>query len=266
MTFDPRQSISTYGYGLQSLAILVHGPTKVGKTRLAGTTGVPAKTLILAGEPGLVSLREHKIRVYEIDTLAKLFGAITWLEGASRDGKLNGWWVFLDSISDIAERLLRHLKTTPNANGKLPDPRHAYGDVNDAMTDAIKRLRNLACNIVIIAEQERIEKPDGTTLYGPSMPGQKLSSKMGYKFDIELAMHAAKDADGRVYSWLQCQADGRFEAGDRTGALAPAEPPDLAALAAKIRATMPTTTPQEVEATPAETPAVETTTEKPESV
>ena len=255
MSFDPRQSISTYGYGLQSLAFLVHGPTKVGKTRLAGTTGVPSKTIILAGEPGLVSLREHRIRVYEIATIGKLFGAIEWLEGASASGKLAGWWVFLDSISDIAERLLRHLKTTPNANGKLPDPRHAYGDVSDAMTDAIKRLRNLACNVVIIAEQERIEKPDGSVLYGPSMPGQKLSSKMGYKFDIELAMHATKDADGRVYSWLQCQADGRFEAGDRTGALSPAEAPNLAQLVAKIRATMPI---EAHEAPPDETPTTTT--------
>lgn len=258
MTFDPRQSISTYGYGIQSLAILVHGPTKVGKTRLAGTTGVPHKTIILAGEPGLVSLREHKIRVYEIDTIKTLFGAIEWLEGASREGKLRGWWLFLDSISDIAERLLRHLKTTPNSNGKLPDPRHAYGDVGDAMTDAIKRIRKLDCNTVIIAEQERIEKPDGSILYGPSMPGQKLSSKMGYKFDIELAMHTAKGADGVVYSWLQCQADGRFEAGDRTGALDPAEPPNLAQLAAKIRASMPAEPEPEGELPSAQEPVADT--------
>ncbi len=247
--FDPRDVSSTYGYGLTSLAFLVHGPTKVGKTRLAATTGVPHKTIILAAEPGLVSLREHNIRVYEMTTVGRLFGAIEWLERGSAEGKLDGWWVFLDSATDIADRLLRLPKTTKMGNGKLPDPRHVYLDVSEAMTEAIKRLRMLRCNTVVITEQERVERPDGRVIYAPSMPGAKLSSKMGYRFDIEVAMHAERHGD-EILRTLQTANDGRFECGDRTGVLDPIEPPDLGYLAAKIMASMPQ--PEPVPEAPAE--------------
>jgi hypothetical protein len=247
--FDPRDVTTTFGYGVTSLAFLIHGPTKVGKTRLAATTGALDKTIILAAEPGLVSLREYSIRVYEMTTIGRLFGAIEWLERGSVSGKLDGWWVFLDSATDIADRLLRIGKTTPMPNGKLPDPRHVYLDVSDAMTEAIKRLRMLRCNTVVITEQERIEKPDKRIIYAPSMPGQKLSSKMGYRFDLELAMHAERDGDN-VQRWLQTVNDGQFECGDRTGVLDPTEPPNLAHIAAKIMASMPQ--PEPVPEAPAE--------------
>ncbi len=239
MPFDPRASQTTLGYGVNSLSILVHGATKVGKTRLAATTGDPRRTIILAAEPGLLSLRDQDIRVYEMDTIETLYGAIAWLEDLARKGKLKGVWVILDSASDIAERLLRTLKTTPGPNGKLMDPRHAYGEVMDGMTEVIKRLRALPCNTVCIAQQERVEKPDGTTSYGASLPGQKLSSKVGYNFEIVLAMHAARRGD-EVVRWFQTVADGRFEAGDRSGVLDPMEPADLGHIAHKILATVAT--------------------------
>lgn len=249
--FDPRSFTTTYGYGVRSLSILVHGPTKVGKTRLAATTGVPGKTIILAAEPGLLSLRDQKIRVYEMDTIATLLGAVDWLERAAAAGKLDGAWVILDSASDIAERLLRTLKTSPGTNGKPMDPRQAYGEVSDAMTDVIKRLRALPCNTVCIAQQERVEKPDGV-VYTASLPGAKLSAKVGYSFELVLAMHARREGD-EVVRWLQTVADGRYEAGDRSGVLDPAEPADLGHIAAKIMASMPTAPEAEApEASPAQ--------------
>jgi hypothetical protein len=42
------------------------------------------------------------------------------------------------------------------------------------------------------------------------------------------------DADGNPQRWLQTQPDFNYTAKDRSGALAPFEAPNLAAIAAKI--------------------------------
>ena len=66
---------------------------------------------------------------------------------------------------------------------------------------------------------------------------QKLGEKAGYQFELVLAMHAKKRGD-TVERWLQTESDGRYEAGDRSGVLAPKEPADIGAIIAKIRASV----------------------------
>ena len=228
--FDPKSYKSTRGYGVDRLSILVYGPTKAGKTTLAKTTGALDKTVILGAEPGLLPLRNVDITYYEIDSIETLEGAFAWLEGLGRRGQLAGRWVILDSISDIAERLLRELKQRPKS-----DPRQAYGEVQDVCLNIMKRARQLPCNTVFIAKQERIEDGEGRLVYGPSYPGKALATKSGYEFELVLAYRLRKSGE-TVERWLQTEADGKYEAGDRSGVLLPAEPPDLGAIASKILA------------------------------
>jgi len=232
MPFDPRAHQSTRGYGVDRLSMLVYGPTKVGKTTLAKTTGALDKTVILGAEPGLLPLRDVDISYYEIDSAETLRGALDFFERLGREGKLAGRWIILDSISEIAERLLRELKQRPKS-----DPRQAYGEVQDTCLEAMKRARALPCNTVFIAKQERIEDGEGRLVYGPSYPGKALANKSGYEFELVLAYRLKKSGD-TVERWLQTEADGKYEAGDRSGVLAPMEPPDLGAIAAKILASV----------------------------
>jgi hypothetical protein len=226
MTWQPDFS-TTFGYGVQSLSALVYGPSGAGKTTLAGTTGDPERTLILAAEPGLLPLRHLNIRVVEIDTQDKLRKVLMWLEGWAASGTMGGWWVVLDSISEIAERVLVDLKA------KEKDPRKAYGEVQDVMMDAMKRVRSLPCHTVIIAKQDRLETDTGL-VYGPSMPGKKLGPRAGYEFDLVFALRVARDPEGRIVRWLQTQPDAQYDAKDRSGVLDEAEPCDLAYIASKI--------------------------------
>lgn len=239
--FDPRLIQSTLGYGIGSLSCLVYGPAGAGKTTLARTTGAPDKTLILAAEPGLLPLRDLPIKWIEIDSLTTLEGALAWLEAQGSRGNLAGRWIIIDSISEVAERCLAELKA------RTKDPRHAYGEVQDRVINAMKRVRSLPCNTVCIAKAERVEDADQRLVYGPSFPGKRLGPGSVYEFDLVLALRVGRDDKGHVERWIQTAADGRWEAKDRSGALAEREPPDLAHIARRVMgaSTTPATEPAE---------------------
>ncbi len=229
MPFDPRAPLDTFGYGVDSLSICVYGDTKVGKTSLAKTTP-ESKTIVFGTEPGLLPLRDRHIRYYQIDTAQDLDRAVSWLE--SGGPKLRGYWIFLDSLSDIAERLLVDLKAQPKK-----DPRQAYFEVSDICLDVLKRLRALPCHTVVICKLDRVEDTEGGNFFGPSLPGAKISAKIGYEFDLVLA-YRVRGTGERVERWLQTEPDGRYQCGDRSGVLSPREAPDLGAIAEKILASV----------------------------
>lgn len=236
MVFDPRSIQTTLGYGADKLSCLVYGPAGSGKTTLARTTGAPEQTLILAAEPGLLPLRDLPVKWVEIDSLETLEGALCWLEERGRRGGLAGRWIIVDSISEVAERCLTELKA------KNKDPRQAYGEVQDKILDAIKRVRSLPCHTVCVAKTERMEDGDQRLVHGPSFPGRRLGPGSVYEFDLVLAMRVGRDESGRVERWLQTAADGRWEAKDRSGALDEREPPDLSIVAGKVLGTLTTVT------------------------
>lgn len=238
MSFDPSEIQSTYGVGVHALSCLVFGEAGAGKTSLAATTGAIAKTIVLSAEAGLLPLRRHKIKYIEITGLAKLLDVIEWLERLGAKGQLAGRWIILDSISEIAERLLRELKTRPTKGGGPPDGRAAYGEVTDTVLDVVKRCKHLPCNTVFLAKQDRIEDGDRRLVYGPMMPGKQLAKAMPYEFDLVMAMRVDL-VDGEKRHWLQVLPDGRYGVKDRSGVLDGAEEADLGAIAAKIVASAP---------------------------
>ena len=67
------------------------------------------------------------------------------------------------------------------------------------------------------------------------MPGNTLKQGISYFFDEVLVLRVEADADGNPYRCLQTARDLQYEAKDRSGALEAFEPPDLAAIAAKIK-------------------------------
>lgn len=234
--FDPRSIGTTYGYGVNNVSALVYGEAGSGKTTLAATTGDPARTLVLAAEPGLLPLRRVGVRFVEIDTPEKLGEVLDWLEGYARQGKQlrARWsWVILDSITEIAERVLKAMLSRPSKSGDKGHGMAAYGDTQAIMLDAIDRVRALPTHTLCVAQLERIEDVTGGLVFGPAFPGKKLGPKSPYKFDLVLAMRLAREGT-QVLRWLQTAADGTYAAKDRSGALDPSEPADLAHIAAKI--------------------------------
>ena len=204
------------------IKVLVHGPSGSGKTRLCGTTG--GKTLIINAEGGLLSLRGQNIDVFTIKTIESLREIYAYL---LTDTKFD--WVCLDSISEVAEVVLAsEMKLTK-------DPRKAYGELATTMSEMIRCFRDLPKNVYFSAKQDKVkDETTGQIFFGPSAPGQKLGTALPYFFDEVFALHNWKDEEGVVKSALQTQRDAQYEAKDRSGALAVAEPANLAAIYQKI--------------------------------
>ena len=204
---------------------LVYGKSGAGKTKLAATAPAP---VILSAESGILSLREYRIPMIQIRTVAELTEAHQWALNSAEARQFAT--IYIDSISEIGEVVLA------NAKAQVKDPRQAYGELIEKMMMTIKAFRDLpGKNVVMAAKQEPIkDEMTGIVQYGPSMPGSKLGPQLPYLFDEVFRLGVGKTLQGVEYRFLQTGPDLQYDAKDRSGSLDPVEPPDLSFVFNKI--------------------------------
>lgn len=214
---------STRGAAADGVKVLVYGGAGAGKTTLIGTLPDP---IIISAEAGLLSLADLDIPYIEVTDMASLREAYSYVASAEASAFKS---VAIDSISEIAEVVL-------NAEKKATkDPRQAYGALQEQMTDLIRAFRDLSGkNVYMSAKMEKIQDESGRILYGPSMPGNKLSQMLPYFFDEVLALRVEKDEEGKSQRALMCDSDGLWSAKDRSGKLDAWETADLSFIINKI--------------------------------
>ena len=201
---------------------LVYGRAGIGKTRLCATAPMP---IIVSAEAGMLSLRDKDVPVIEINKLDDLQRALDYLSGPAG---ANYYTVCLDSISEIAEKVLT------NAKAGTKDGRQAYGILADQMWTTIKAFRDISGKCVLMTAKAKYEKDqDGVMRWGPMMPGNQLTQGLAYYFDEVFHLGRYRGASGEHTS-LQCHADLQYEAKDRSGALGFFEYPDLTNVFNKI--------------------------------
>ena len=218
------QLMTTKGYASDSVKILVHGQSGVGKTTLIGTLPNP---VVISAEGGLLALADLEIPYLNVTNMTELNEAFEWLAGSKEADQFQS--VAIDSISEIAEVVL-------NTEKKLTkDPRQAYGALQEQMTDLIRAFRDLPKkHVYMSAKTEKATDENGRILYSPSMPGNKLGQMLPYFFDEVLALRVERDADGVTHRGLMCDSDGLWTAKDRSGKLSPWEDAELGAIIRKI--------------------------------
>jgi hypothetical protein len=212
---------------LHGVKTLVHGRAGAGKTTLCATAPQP---VIISAEAGLLALRGHKIPVIEVTSMADLYEAYNWAR-SSQEAK-QFYTVCLDSISEIGEVVL----TTEKAASK--DPRRAYGEMADKMSQLIRGFRDLPEKHVYFSAKQTANKDEisGVTRYGPDMPGRQIGPSLPYFFDLVMVLDVGKDAEGKEFRYLRTRTDLQFEAKDRSGALDEYEAPHLGHVFNKILA------------------------------
>jgi len=166
------------------------------------------------------------------------------LEGFLEDRSI----IFVDSISDLTRQAMAYAKQQPEAfserTGK-PDVRGAYGLLGREVIQALKHLQHARGKTVIfVGVLEKVTDEFGTSTWLPQMEGTKAGRELPGIVDQVISMQLfGKDAEG---AWtldeksaerrLVCRSGNPWglPAKDRSGRLDTTEPPDLAALLAKI--------------------------------
>jgi phage nucleotide-binding protein len=203
---------------------LVYGKAGHGKTTLCRTAPRP---FIISAESGLLCLVGSNIPVAEIDTIDDLRSMYLW---ATQSPEVNNFdTICLDSLTEMAEKLLN------SAKKKVKDPRQAYGQLIEEMTDLIRAFRDIKGKHIYFSAKQEWTKDDvtGITSYGPAMPGNKLGQQLPYFFDEVFCLNIGKGAPtlahplGEPFRYLQTAPDFQYSAKDRSGRLDAMEPPDI---------------------------------------
>lgn len=220
--------------------VLVYGGAGIGKTVLTATLPSP---VLLSAESGALSLKRANLeRLYGvgdprvcydvpmiiINNVQDLTDAYNWCANSHEARQFQS--ISLDSISEIGEVVLN------NAKRQVKDPRQAYGELIEKMETLVRLFRDLpGQNVYMSAKMEPTkDELTGVVKYGPAMPGSKLGQKLPYFFDEVFRLGVSKTPQGEPFRFLQTQPDLQFEAKDRSGALAPMEPPHLSHVFSKI--------------------------------
>lgn len=211
---------------LNGVKVLVYSRSGFGKTTLCSTA---SDNIIISSESGLLALKNFDIPVIEITTSKDLKEAYQWAISSKEANKFAT--ISLDSITDIGETILSHLK------GLFKDPRQAYGELLERVLKVVKQFRDIkGKNVYMTAKEARFrDEALGRWMFGPDMPGAKLGPGLPYYYDEVFHLEIGQTDAGKKYRFLRTQPDEMYEAKDRSGTLDEVERPHLDFIFNKIK-------------------------------
>ena len=117
------------------------------------------------------------------------------------------------------------------------DPRMAYGNVQESVTNVMRAYRDLHMHVVFVSKMEK-QNVDNVMQYEPKMVGTKLGQAITYFFDEVLALRVIEEQDDEGATvknrWLQTDVGQGYTAKDRSGKLEGFETPDLTSVIGKL--------------------------------
>ena len=202
---------------------LIYGPAGSAKTPLLNTAPRP---LLLATEPGLLSMRGSKIPTYEAYTPAKVDEFFKWFFNSNETKNFDT--LGIDSASQIADIYLIDAQKN-NKHGLK-----AYGEMAESTMEHLRTLYYTRYKHTYVVCKEEIKDLDGQSMRRPYFPGQVLPISVPHLYDfiLRLAKTNVPGVQGETLAF-QCQGSYNVLSRNRTGNLNQYEPPNFSDLVNK---------------------------------
>lgn len=209
---------------------VVYGKPGAGKTPICVNTS--PRPLLLASEPGMLTLRASTCPTFTAFTGAKVEEFFTWWHG-SNESKAYDTLIW-DSPSQSAEQLIKEGMSGSSKSGNEAHGMRVYGQM---ARDMIKHLDKLYFqpqkHIILIAKLERMEI-NGSIYHRPYFPGQQLPVQVPHLFDLVTCLGDWNVPGHGEQKAFRTKEAYDYAGRDRSGALAEYEPPDVSRLIAKV--------------------------------
>jgi len=222
---------------LQKVKAVVYGISGVGKTSLAKTLPHD-RTFVVNAESGLLSLQDTTIDYVDLahndkgellaapDRVKRLKEVMEYLRTDEAKKKYDN--VVVDSLSEIGDVIEEYYTLTITDKAKAFEK---WGRIGEAQVAVMRSFRDMPdYNVFFLCLEDLQKDEQSRRFYGPALPGNLAKDALMPTFDLVFRM--AVEADGTRY--LQTQALANVKAKDRSGKLAPQEPPHLGNLLTKI--------------------------------
>lgn len=215
---------------------LLYGEPGTGKTHSALTLpGGEASTVIIAAEPGLKTLRGHKIEVWEIESWNDFQEALEHLR-ESKD-KLKFQNIFIDSLSEITkicadhilkERVEIYTARKTNTKTMFADQRtlEDYGLAKGRIDRLCRGFRSLPYNVFFTchAHRDKDEKT-GIVKTMPLVSPSSLAEDLPGLFD-HVILAKTDVIEGKQSFWWEHYNSQSQMGKDRSGKIPPRTDPD----------------------------------------
>jgi adenylate kinase family enzyme len=221
------------------LKFLILGDSGAGKTTLARTIIEPV--LLISAESGDLVLRKFDIDKIDLSLsdkgevlpketrIKKLEAVYAYLFKDEAKNKYK--WIFIDSLTEIAQTLVEGLKANPEYASKSK-AMNMWGEYNDTMIDIIKKFRDIPhYNVVFTCLASREKDENGNFVIQPDVFG-KISSKLPQYFDEVFFLGVTKDGERKIQTF---KSDSQICLKDRSEQLNQYEEPNLDIISNKIK-------------------------------
>jgi len=196
---------------------IVYGPPGSSKTPLINTAPRP---VLLACEPGLLSMRNSMVPTWIAPTKAKIDEFFKWFEHSSEAKAFDT--LAIDSTSQMCDICLSESK---KAHGLAQ-----YGEMAEYVYPYIERLYFMQQKHMYLIAKEEVTQ---TGMRRPYYPGKFLPTNIPHKYDCVLRTAIVSIPNVGEQLAFQCNGSYDIMARNRTGTLDLYEPPDFNLLVKK---------------------------------
>lgn len=205
---------------------LIYGPAGTGKTPILNTAPRP---VLLATEPGLLSMRNSTVPTYEAYTSQRIDEFFKWFFNSTETKAFDT--LGIDSGSQMADIYLNAALSGKSSSGNKKHGMAAYGEMATNTMEHLRTLFYTRYKHVYLICKEQIADVDFQSLRRPYFPGQVLPVDVPHLYDFIIRV-ARTNVPSMVGEQLAFQCNGTMNimARNRTGNLNDFEEPNFGKL------------------------------------